>query len=211
MKKTLVITFCVLCTVIPPLFGQEAIQFPTRSAERGLPLMKTFEERRSGTEFGSEVLSLQDLGDLLWAAVGFNRPDKRTNATAVNAQEIDVYVCLAEGSYLYNAKEHRLDRAGTEDVRPGVGRGDNPQKPPVCLIIVADMSRSPLMARDADAANRMAAYDAGIVSQNIYMFCAGNGLSTRCRAGMDKETLAKGLDLSDNHVIHLNHPVGYQH
>ncbi len=209
MKR--IITFAICLAIITGLYAQpqEKIDLPARSTERGLPLMQAFEQRASYGEFGQTALSMQDLGDLLWASVGFNRPDKRTNATAMNAQEIDVYICLEEGSYLYNPREHALELVGTDDIRPEVGRGEDTRKPSVCLIIVADMSRSPLLKREPEAAHRMAAYDAGIVSQNIYLFCAGNGMGTRCRAGMEKETLVKGLGLTDNHVIHPNHPVGY--
>ncbi|MCC8018839.1 MAG: SagB/ThcOx family dehydrogenase [Rikenellaceae bacterium] len=185
------------------------IELPARSADRGTSAMKAFEQRQSLRNYTPTDLSAQDLGDLLWAANGFNRPDKRTAATAMNAQEIDIYVCLSDGSYLYNTREHSLDLVAEGDLRPDMGRGNEGIKPAACLIVVADMSRSPLLGREPEAAHRMAAYDAGIVSANIYIFCAANGMGTVCRAGMDKETLANGLKLGPEHVIHLNHPVGY--
>ncbi len=209
MRKTILSLIALTASLGLRAQAPATIDLPARSAERGTSAMKAFEQRQSLWSYTQSDLSMQDLGDLLWAANGFNRPDKRTAATAMNAQEIDLYVCLADGSYLYNAREHRLELVAEGDLRPDMGRGNEGVKPAACLIVVADMSRSPLMGREPEAAHRMAAYDAGIVSVNIYLFCAANGLGTVCRAGMDKQTLADGLKLGPDHIIHLNHPVGY--
>lgn len=207
MKKNVLAFLSIFIISVSAAQTPETIKLPEVNFDRGTSAMQAFRDRQSVREYVDRQISTQDLSDLLWAANGFNRPDKRTAATAMNAQEIDLYVCLESGAYLYNAKGHSLEPVTSEDIRPEVGRGEDAKKPPLCLIIVADMSRT---RNDNETSRLMSAYDAGIVSQNIYIFCAANGIGTVCRAGgMDKRSLAKGLKLTDKHIIHLNHPVGY--
>lgn len=158
---------------------------------RGKSVMQALAERKSTREFSTKELSLQDLSDLLWAAVGVNRPDgRRTAPSAKNMQDITVYACTKEGSYRYDAQQHRLEPVSEGDVRPL-------PEAPVCLIIVAD---------DVKDYNLM---DAGIVSQNISVFCAGVDLATVPRGTMDKGVLSKALKLTGTQAPILNHPVGY--
>jgi SagB-type dehydrogenase family enzyme len=178
--------------------------------ERGLTIMKAFGRRASATSFSTRELSLQDLSDLLWATNGINRPEsgKRTAPTAVNAQDIDIYVLLKSGSYLYDFKNHTLKAISDGDNRKLVSdRQTSFASAPVMLVLVSDISRF----RGDDNARKLswAAMDAGIVSQNINLFCAGTGLVTRPRASMDIEGLKKLLLLTDNQYPLLNNPVGY--
>ena len=158
---------------------------------RGEKIMKAFANRKSTREFSDKMLSQQDLSDLLWAANGINRSKegKRTAPSARNKQDIKVYVCMAEGSYLYNASTSTLDPISSGDVRP--------VKAPVCLILVSDTDQT------------WGALDAGIVSQNISLFCSGIGLATVVRATMDAAELKKALKLTGTQTLLLNHPVGY--
>lgn len=158
---------------------------------RGDGVMKALSNRKSTREFSDKALSLQDLSNLVWAANGINRPDegKKTAPSSQNRQDIKVYVCKAEGNYLYNAVNSTLDFISEGDVRP--------LKAPVCLILVSDTKES------------WGAIDGGIVSQNISLFCAGMGLATVPRAQMDKEQLTKALKLTGTQTLILNHPVGY--
>ena len=158
---------------------------------RGESVMQALAKRRSTRVFADKPLTLQDLSDLLWAANGINRPaeGRRTAPSALNRQDIRVYVCLESGNYLYDPHANRLQALGTEDVRPdGV---------PVCLVLVSD----------ADEA--YSGIDAGIVSQNISLFCSGVGLATYPRATMDRSRLQKTLKLSGSQKLQLCHPVGY--
>lgn len=159
--------------------------------KRTVTLMNAFSNRKSTRTFSDKMLSHQDLSDLLWAANGINRPKegKRTAPSARNKQDIKVYVCMAEGNYLYNASTSTLDPISKDDVRP--------MKAPVCLVLVSDSNES------------WGALDAGIVSQNISLFCSGADLATVCRASMNKEELKKALNLTDKQTLYLNHPVGY--
>ena len=131
-------------------------------------LMQALADRASQREFADKPLSLEDLSSLLWAANGVNREDgKRTAPSAVNAQDIDIYVCLASGAYLYEAKENQLRRITSEDLRTAVS-GQQEMTAPVFLVMVGDLSRYPdRLADKKDVVASFAAMDAGYVSQNI--------------------------------------------
>lgn len=186
---------------------------------RGLPVMQALSVRASVRDWSDTDLSLQDLSDLLWAANGINRPEigKRTAASAMNAQDVDVYVVNKDGAFLYDAKQHALIMVAAGDhreelaTRPGGGPGAGGPPPstpaPVQLFLVSDLSR---FSRGTDELKKeWAAIDAGIVSANISLFCAGTGLSTRPRASMNKDALKSLLKLKDTQVPVLNHPVGH--
>lgn len=177
---------------------------------RGVNVMKAFSDRHSDREFATRELSLQDLSDLLWAANGVNRPGdgKRTAPSALNKQDVDIYVFLAKGVYLYDASKHVLKLVAEGDHRSAVAGGqDFVKQAPVSLVYVSDLSRFG-MGMD-ERVKLMGAMDAGIVSQNVNLFCAGVGLSTVPRASMDQAALRKLLKLSDTQVPMMNNPVGY--
>ena len=195
---------------------------------RGLPVMEAFALRASVREWSDKDLSLQDLSDLLWAANGINRPDgKRTAPSAMNAQDIDIYVFTKDGAYLYDAAAQALkpvvagDHRSEVTARPGgpgakpmakpeskPGPAGSPSPAPVLLILVSDISK---FTRGETAGKlEIAALDTGIVSQNIALFCAGTGLATRPRASMDKAKIKELLKLTDTQYPLLNMPVGYK-
>ena len=173
-------------------------------------LMQALSDRASQREFADKQLSLEDLSSLLWAANGVNREDgKRTAPSAVNAQDIDIYVCMASGAYLYDAKQSQLSLITTEDLRPAVC-GKQQMGAPTFLVMVADLSRYPEgLASQRPVVESFAAMDAGYVSQNICLYCAAAKLATVPRASMDKETLTKSLNLKVTQIPLLNNPVGY--
>ncbi len=173
-------------------------------------LMQALSDRASQREFADKQLSLEDLSSLLWAANGVNREDgKRTAPSAVNAQDIDIYVCMASGAYLYDAKQSQLSRITTEDLRPAVC-GKQPMEAPVFLVMIADISRYPEgLASQRQLVESFAAMDAGYVSGNIGLYGAAAKLATVPRASMDKEALTNALNLKDTQILILNNPVGY--
>lgn len=179
--------------------------------KRGLPVMTALSLRASATEFDTTSLNLQDMSDLLWAANGINRPEsgKRTAPSARNAQDIDVYAVMKSGVYLYNHINHCLDFITGGDHRALVaGRQENFAVAPFFCVMVSDFSR--FSSGDDSSKMVIAAYDAGIVSQNISIFCASVGLDTRVRATMDQEKLREILKLKDSQHLMLNNPVGYK-
>jgi SagB-type dehydrogenase family enzyme len=185
-----------------------ALNLPDKT--RGLTIMQAFEKRASASVFSSEKLKLQDLSDLLWAANGINRPDlkKRTAPSAMNSQDIDIYVFMSDGVYLYNATGNTLDPVVSGDQRLSVaGRQAEFAQASVILLLVSDVSK--FSGSDDSGKLSIAAMDAGIVSQNISIFCAGTGLITRPRATMDQPKLKEILKLKDYQHPLLNNPVSY--
>ncbi len=171
--------------------------------------METLANRHSTREFSNKKLTLQELSNLLWAANGINRPEKgmRTAPSAMNAQEVDVYVCMEEGAFLYDAKSNQLQPVIQEDLRGLVGgKQAFVINAPVVLLMVSDLSKLP--GGNSEQTKLMAAIDAGIVSQNISIACSGLGLITVPRASMDKEALAQKLKLKSTQLLLMNNPVG---
>lgn len=207
MKKSIAVLF--LACLGNLLSGQDLkpVELLKPDLTRGLPVMKALSARASTREWSSRKLELQDLSDLLWAADGINRPaeGKRTAASAMNAQDIDVYVFMEEGVYLYDAQKHILNPVTAGDHRDLAGKTDAP----VTIVLISDLSK---FSRGDDVLKLgWANIDCGLVSQNIALFCAGTGLKTRPRAsfpGADK--IREILKLKDSQKILLNQPVGYE-
>ncbi|MBE0668047.1 MAG: SagB/ThcOx family dehydrogenase [Bacteroidales bacterium] len=204
--------FFVITVISGCLYGQglKDIKLNTPDLTRGITVMKAFESRASATAFNSQELTLQDLSDLLWAAFGVNRPEssKRTAPSAMNAQDIDIYVFTAKGVYLYDAKNSILAARAEGDNRALVyDTQANFADAPAFLVMVSDISR--FRGNDTVRNLSWAAMDAGIISQNISIFCAGTGLVTRPRAFMDTGGIKTLLQLTENQHPMLNNPVGY--
>ncbi|MDR3250987.1 MAG: SagB/ThcOx family dehydrogenase [Tannerella sp.] len=186
------------------------IKLNTPNKSRGSAVMKALSDRHSEREFGTKELSLQDISDLLWAANGINRQDgKRTAPSAINRQEIDVYLINKDGAYLYDAATSTLKAITKGDYRMAVaGSGQEfAATAPVCLVLVANLEK--LGDPKSENTSWIAAIDAGIVCQNINIFCSAVGLATVPRASMDKNELKKALKLSDTQLLTMNNPVGY--
>ncbi|MDR2676397.1 MAG: nitroreductase family protein [Opitutaceae bacterium] len=186
-----------------------AIKLNSPDKTRGASVMQALAGRHSTREFSERALSLQDLSDLLWAANGVNRPDgRRTAPTAANKQDIDLYAILPDAAYLYDAKEHALTPVAAGDFRPLVaGAQKFALQAPLHLVMVSDFSR---FGAAGDQLKRLwSALDAGIVSQNIALFCSGCGLATIPRTTMQSDKLKEALKLTGDQVPILNNIVGY--
>jgi SagB-type dehydrogenase family enzyme len=186
-----------------------AIKLPPPNLSGGKSLMQSLQARKSSRDFSTKKLPLGVLSNLLWAACGINRPDsgKRTSPTAVNWQEIDVYVAMADGLYLYNAKEHILKPVLNRDIRALTGKQSFVKEAPVNLIYVADLSK--INRANIEEKNFYPAVDTGFISQNVYLYCASEGLATVVREMLDKEALSKAMNLSKNQKVMLAQTVGY--
>ncbi len=188
---------------------QGQIRLLKPQTEGGRPLMQVLKDRKTSRSFSSEKLSLQMLSNLLWAAFGINRPDsgKRTAPSAVNWQEIDLYVVFPEGSYLYDAKNHLLQPVSQGDFRGITGRQSFVRDASVNLVYVADFSR---MGRASNEDKEFySAADTGVIVQNVYLYCASEGLATGVRAMIDKPALAKALQLRPDQKITLAQSNGF--
>jgi nitroreductase len=184
------------------------IALPAPDKSGGLPLMQAIASRRSCREFANAELTLPMLANLLWAANGINRDDGgRTAPSAMHAQEIDVYVALPAGAYLYNAPENALELVAGSDVRRVTGYQDFVDEAPLDLIYVADHGRMRLIP--VGMREGFASAAAGAIAQNVYLFAAGNGLATVLRAWIDREAIAGALGLSHDQQVLLSQTVGF--
>ncbi len=177
------------------------IQLPAPDKKGGKPLMQALSERKSTRDFQEKELPDEILSNLLWAANGFNREDKRTAPTANNRQELELYVVLKSGIYLYNARGHRLALVKKGDYRKNAGNQSFVADAPVNILFVSDSGK---------ASGKNYAYtDCGFVSQNIYLYCASEGLATVVRGSYDKQSLEELLQLPANQEVLLAQTVGY--
>jgi len=182
---------------------------PKPRMEGGMPLLDALRQRTSAREFGADRLPLQTLSDLLWAADGVNRPDsgKRTAPSAVNWQNIDIYVAAADGLFLYKPGTHALETIRTEDVRATTGSQDFVKQAAINLVYVADMSKIDRGTEREKEFNSAA--HTGFISQNVYLFCASERLNTVVRGSIDREALARVLKLRPDQKVMLAQSVGY--
>ncbi len=189
----------------------QPIQLNKPDKTRGVNIMKALELRASVREFAETPLALQELSDLVWAANGVNRPDKsgRTAPSSMNAQDVDLFVILPDGSYSYDFKSHRLEPVARGDFRALVA-AQQPEmaNAPLFLLLISDLSR--FKGSDENINMQKACMDAGTVSQNISLFCSGTGLVTVPRASMNQTELRKVLQLKDSQKLIMNHPVGHR-
>ena len=184
------------------------VQLPPPQKEGGRPLMQVLKDRKSAREFGPGTLSPQTLSNLLWAAFGINRADgHRTAPSAMNWQEVSIYVATAEGVYIYDAKANALSPTLAGDFRAATGTQSFVRDAAVNLVYVSDLSKTGGAA--SSEAEIYTAADVGFIAQNVYLYCASEGLATVVRASIDKAALAKTLNLQPNQKIILAQSVGY--
>jgi SagB-type dehydrogenase family enzyme len=187
----------------------KAIELPDPQTGGGMPLMEALQNRKSDRQFSAEELPKQVLSNLLWSAFGINRPEsgKRTAPSARNWQEIDIYVALEKGLFLYDAVSHSLNPVLPEDLRAQTGMQDFVGAAPVNLVYVANFTR---MGNASDEQKGMyAAADAGFIAQNVYLFCASEGLGTVVRGALDREELAKAMKLGPEQHVTFAQTIGY--
>ena len=209
MKKFFFLAATVLMMTAGCATAQETRKLPEpKLAEVKMTLMDALKQRESVREFdANKNIDDATLAKVLWAACGISRPEsgKITAPSAINAQDIQVYVCSKNGAWLFDAKEFKLEKVSDEDLRELIA---GPQKSvasaPINLVLVSDQGRF----RGPGNAT-YGAMDAGYVSQNIYLVCTALGMKTVARAMMPKEEIAKKLNLRENQIVELNHPIGY--
>jgi len=205
---------CVLTglLIIPTFISAQELKPITLlkpQTDGGRPLMQVLKERTSSRAFSDEKLPVQVLSNMLWAAFGINRPEsgKRTAPSSMNRQEIDIYVSSADGLYLYEAKTHTLEPVLGKDIRAMTGTQPYVQEASVNLVFVADFSKM----GGAEEGQKLitSAANTGFISQNVYLYCASEGLATVVRGSIDKPTLEKAMGLRPDQKVILAQSVGY--
>lgn len=203
MKKTCILLLAIIAVNF--LWGQN-IELPAAQKTGGMPLMEALANRATIRAFDSTEISTQQLSNLLWASFGVNRVDgKRTAPSANNKQEMEIYVLLKSGSYVYDAQNNKLNLITTEDLR-GLAASQRFAEAPVQLLFVADLAKR---GGDSEANLRTANIDCGYISQNTYLFCTSEGLVTGARGSFNRDILISKLNLRPEQKILLAHSVGY--
>jgi len=200
MKRLLV---ALLLLPVTALFSASDVELPAPHKTGGMPLMEALAKRSTARSFAPRELSNQQLSDLLWAGFGINRVDgKRTAPSARNGQELELYVVLKKGTFVYDAEKNFLRQIAAEDLRSLIIRFEAP----VILLFVADLSKR---GESGNKRKDVAAVDSGFISENIYLYCAAEGLATGYRGSFDSALLAPKLNLKPDQEIIAVQPVGY--
>jgi len=178
-----------------------------------MPGGKTLEEalraRQSIRAYAEKDVPADVLSGLLWSACGVNRKEtgKRTAPSALNRQEVDVWVAKKDGFFLYDSKEHALIKKGSEDIRAMTGTQSYVPSAPLDLVYVADMSKA--AGKTEEEKSNTAWADTGFISQNVYLYCAVMGLGTVVRVSIDYPALTTAMVLAANQRIIMAQCVGY--
>ena len=176
------------------------IQLPAPNKIGGMPLMEAVNNRHSDRNFSDATITEQQLSDMLWIACGYNRPEKRTVATALNRQEMSAYVITPDAIYRYEPLENKLIHVNSGDHRDVCAMQEFAKKAPLNVALVADLAK-----QDKEI---FAAMTVGAMSNNIYLWCASEGLNTVVRASFDQEGLKKALKLNGEETVLLVQTIG---
>jgi len=189
---------------VPAMFAQtlKPIQLPKPQTTGGKPLLQALAERQTSRSFADKPLPPQVLSNLLWAAFGVNRPPElkagygRTAPSAVNKQEVHLYVLLADGVYTYDAVANTLVPVIAGDARGKVGTPAQAVAA-VTIAYVADVKT-----------DKFNSVDTGFIGQNVYLFAASEGLGAWFHA-IHGDDAAKALNLTADQHLLFAQAVGY--
>ena len=182
-------------------FSINAEVLPAPQTTGGKPLMQVMSERKSSREYKeNQTVSKQDLSNMLWAAWGITHDGKHTVATAMNRQELSLYVVSPTEVSRYNPEANTLTVVNKGDFRKYVTMQEFAAVAPINIVMVVDT--------DKQNKPEFQGYTAGAASQNIYLYCAQAGLNTVVRAGYDFDNLPLILKLKSNERIMWVQTVG---
>jgi SagB-type dehydrogenase family enzyme len=208
MKKLLIALTLLSACYIALSQKFDTIKLPAPVRQGGMPLMQALNERHSSRNYIDKQLSDQQMSDLLWAAFGINRADgRRTAPSARNKQEIEIYAATAEGVFLYDAAGNTLIRISSDDIRAKTGTQPWVKEAAVNLIYVCNKERSASSDETGILVN--AAFSAGAIAQNVYLYCVSEGLGSVVRGSFDKNVLSPLLKITEKQVIIMTQTVGY--
>lgn len=191
-----------------PAQNLEPIVLPPAQMEGGKPLLTALKQRQTTREFQVAKLPPQTLANLLWAGFGINRPeiDHRTAPSAMNSQEVDIYVALPEALYVYEAKPHRLKPVLAGDLRPKISSQAFAKDAAAIFVYVADLPR--LAKAKPETRPLYARIDTGCICQNVYLCCASEGLGAVV-FDLDRAPLAAAMQLRSDQEITLAQAIGF--
>lgn len=193
--------------------------------DNGLSVLQALKKRKTVRGISDKKLPVQVLSNLLWAACGINRKEGpfgipgRTSASASNSQEIDVYVALEEGTYLYEPVKHVLIQVYSGDLRRlaiGKGQAGFGEKAAVRLIFIADLEKlintrgyqEPGLT-DPEIQKSYYFADTGMIASNVYMFAASSGLAAWFH-NCDRTGIKSKLNLREEQRVVFGMTIGYE-
>ena len=185
----------------------EAIQLPAPKWGRNATLQQALQERKTVREFSGQPLSKEVLSGLLWAGFGINRPENghRTAPSAMNSQELDVYVALPDGVFTYDPKANELKPVTGGDVRAKTTYQAFATNSAAVLVFVADFAKQ-TKARP-ESKERYATFDAGCIVQNVYLYCASERLGAVVY-DLDQKAMGEVLKLRPDQRVIMAQAVG---
>lgn len=211
--KPLFLAALVALIVPATIMNGQNIQLPKPDKNRQtLSMAQTLETRHSVREFSTKELSLQDLSDICWAACGLSRDTEHiTAASAMNRQEVRLFVFTGEAAYEYMAKENCLRLAADGDNRRLVAgtpefAQDFVMDAPVSLVMVLDLEK---LGGHDERSMMIGCVDVGNISENVNLFCQAAGFVTVPRATMDTPAIKELLGLNEYQLPVLNNPIGF--
>jgi len=210
MKRlTIISVFMLLVFGLIHAQAQEIKQLPEPHKRGGKRLMKALNQRQSSRTFADKEMNDQMLSNLLWAAFGINRPEsgKRTAPSAHNVQDIQIYAATQNGSFLYLPEKNALKQITDKDVRANMGKQDFVKNASVNLIYVSDFSKYSEGSKQQHMVT--AGTHCGFIGQNVYLFCASEGLNVVIRGWIDKELIANTLNLKGDQQVMYSQSVGF--
>ncbi len=210
LRSLLFVIFIVVFSFSTIAQEGEVLKLPEPQTSGGMSLLDALGLRESSRSYSGDQLSEQQLSDLLWAAFGISRPEERlrTAPSARNWQDIDIYVVMTEGWFLFDHEEHALIKKGDEDLREHTGLQDFVNIAPVNLVYVSDFTKMPDNV-DEETKSFYASNHAGYISQNVYLYCASEGLATVVRGAIDRDEIREALELEDHQRVIFAQTVGH--
>lgn len=209
-KSSMLLTIFFLMCINLSADELTPVRLPAPSINKNYSLGKAFMERRSIRSFSDKEISLQDLSNILWCANGINRPDSggRTYPSAMNKQDIEIYVFLKTGAYYYDFKDNVLNPVSTGDFRASLGSQAYVATAPLNLIYVSDISKLSF-EKDKEMKLMTAGIDAGHCSQNVYLYCSASGIGAVVRTSVDRKTIGNILKLKEGSMVVMGHTIGF--
>jgi len=203
----------ILFSLFAPETGRSIEQewkLPTPWKKSKVSLEEALSLRRSSKGgFLSKELEEKEIGQILWAARGVNRPDgKLTSPSAMARYSVSVYIATGKGTFLYVPQNHSLSRVSGRDIRERVGTQEYVKTAPIILLLVADLSKLPETISLERKISFVSA-EAGTIGQNVYLECAALKLGTVFVASVDRDFVKESLNFGEGLEPLFIMPVGY--
>ncbi len=209
MKKLTIILIVFLFSGGFQILAQDLVNLPKPEKEGGKALMEALNERQSSRSYADKQLSKQQLSNILWAAFGINRPEsgKRTAPTSHDVRDIEVYAVMKSGAFLYLPKQNALKKIVDKDIRNVTGKQEFVKSAALNLVYVSDFNKYD--SDNEDALKMTAGTHCGFIGQNVYLYCASEGLNSVFRAWIDNDLIHEKLNLPEHKHVIYSQTVGF--